>query len=163
MGCSCCENEDSNEFYKAYENLKSKIKEINGEIKNKKVYLIEYSSIKEFYKCIKDDLESDEQNKEEKENNLKKKLLSYQLEKIIIISDYSYINNENENKFIIVNEDFLKNMSFKEYYNKNVSLLKEENGLKIEFSASKQKVGIKEVNESPGVYEFDKSTTFASK
>ena len=162
MGCSCWEIKNSPEFYKAYLSLKSTIKEIKGEIKKEKVYLIGLNSIKEFYKRIKDDLKYDEPNNEEKEKKLKEKLLSYKLETIIIISNFNDIYNEDEKEFIIVNEEFLKNMSVNDYNRKNVFLLKEENDLKIEFNASKKKVGIKEINESPGVYKFDKRTTVVS-
>ena len=159
-----------NKLMKSYENFK-KIAiyfKNNNEFKSD-VFLIDVNSIKEFMENIKnsnvlDELKDNNIEKKESYNKLKKNFCNYRLERNIkIFSDYEeclkIAENKEENKnnqFIIVEEEFLKNMNvnYNESLKVNIDLSKREDKImKIIFNGDNHpSICFKEI--SFGIFSF---------
>lgn len=162
MGCFC---DDSNKYFLAYENIKSVHNLIKNDALNSQsnLFLISTKSIRNFIEIMNNSKvlsPSDESELLEYEKNLKKSLIKYEQETFKIYSDYkkclSIIDKQEMNEFIIVNEDFMKNMRYPiEEKNEVKLIVKDKNAhiLEVEFS-SNEKVEIK--NKETIFYEFIK-------
>ena len=162
MGCCC---DDSNKYFLAYKNIKSVHNLIENDTFNSQssLFLVSTKSIRNFIEIMKNSKvlsPSDESELSEYEKNLKKSFIKYEQETIRIYSDYknclSIIDKKEMNEFIIVNEDFMKNMRHPKEEKKEVKLIvKNRNAhiLEVEFS-SNEKLEIK--NKETIFYEFIK-------
>jgi len=131
---------------------------------NLEVYLIKTSSIPIFIKKIKEVFKTVNSEKDliEAEDNLKKRLEDYQIDKKPEIYD-SYkscldiIKNNSENEFIIVREDFINNFEIEDGENKKVQIVeidKNNHSMKVKFLASQQILNLEEIKGQRGYFQF---------
>lgn len=177
MGCGGSKNVNNNTvieqkkiYFNAYKNLKNMIISFNNCTEYKfNGFVISTDSIKNYISIINkynifDHLDNEEKI-EELEEKLKNDLINdYELENIEIIHDYSQfkdLSEKNKNEFIIVNKNFIENMSKKDVKKEEVkevliTIDKNKNINTIEFknSSNNQNNTIIFKEKKKGIYEF---------
>ncbi len=177
MGCGGSKNVNNNTvieqkkiYFNAYKSLKNLIISFNNCTEYKfNGFVISTDSIKNYISIINkynifDHLDNEEKI-EELEEKLKNDLINdYELENIEIIHDYSQfkdLSEKNKNEFIIVNKNFIENMSKKDVKKEEVkevliTLDKNKNINTIEFknSSNNQNNTIIFNEKKKGIYEF---------
>jgi len=177
MGCGGSKNVNNNTvieqkkiYFNAYKNLKNMIISFNNCTEYKfNGFIISTDSIKNYISIINkynifDHLDNEEKI-EELEEKLKNDLINdYELENIEIIHDYSQfkdLSEKNKNEFIIVNKNFIENMSKKDVKKEEVkevliTIDKNKNINTIEFknSSNNQNNTIIFKEKKKGIYEF---------
>ena len=177
MGCGGSKNVNNNTvieqkkiYFNAYKNLKNMIISFNNCTEYKfNGFVISTDSIKNYISIINkynifDNLDNEEKI-EELEEKLKNDLINdYELENIEIIHDYSQfkdLSEKNKNEFIIVNKNFIENMSKKDVKKEEVkevliTIDKNKNINTIEFknSSNNQNNTIIFKEKKKGIYEF---------
>ena len=144
-----------NNYFKAYESIKKIHQYCKIGNFRLNLYLISTNSIPKFISLLKKQEMFDDIKIEEKENNLKKYLKEYELEKdIIIYSKFGQCKNfigkinDDKNEFIIVDEDFLNGMGIRNKYNEKVEVNcdKKNNIMEITFEDTTSKIPFQNKN-----------------
>ena len=150
MGASSSDEKKKEILFSAYKSIENNINYMNEFREFKKdVYLISTKTIPKFISLIRKYYGN--------EKKLKKHFADYELEKNIkVYSNYqeciNILNNKEENEFIIVDKNFIENMSIRDC--KSVVLKVDEGNSIIIFPVSQYNINIKQIDKEIGVYEF---------
>ena len=128
-----------------------------------KVYLISTKSIPNFISILNEQFKSikNEEDLKDAEEQLKKKLIEYEIENNAVIYNsrnqcLEVMKNISDNEFIIVSEDFINNFNIEDGSSKYVTIksLNQDHSMKIEFAASGYILEAEEIKNKKGHFKF---------